>query len=68
VCNDRDAAIEVLDALASREDPVARTRIARMHGRGHAGRDALARDPRLAPARDELLALNDIDGFELEMG
>jgi beta-N-acetylhexosaminidase len=33
VCNDRAAAGEVLDALADYQDPVARSRMARLHGR-----------------------------------
>ncbi|MEX2365354.1 MAG: beta-N-acetylhexosaminidase, partial [Pseudohongiellaceae bacterium] len=35
VCNNRDAAVEVLDALGDYEDPVAHLRLARMHGKGN---------------------------------
>ncbi len=67
VCNDRDAAIQVLDALAEREDPVAQTRIARMHGRGRISRRFLSRDPRYQSALDALRGLDEGDGFQLEM-
>ncbi len=68
VCNNRDAAVEVLDALKTREDPVAQTRIARMHGRGHVTRRSLQQDNRYPSALAELRALQDLDAFKLEMG
>lgn len=35
VCNNRPAALEVLDAFADHRDPAAELRLLRMHGRGH---------------------------------
>lgn len=57
VCNDRAAAVALLDALGTRPDPVGRMRLARLHGRDSAS-GALADDPRwrqaTAAARDAL--------------
>ncbi|MDR9436922.1 MAG: beta-N-acetylhexosaminidase [Thiohalophilus sp.] len=41
VCNNRDAAIEVLESLGDYEDPVAHLRLARMHGKGEMDRQQL---------------------------
>ena len=46
VCNQRGHAIEVVEALADFHDPVARTRIARMHGRHPRTLPDLHADPR----------------------
>ncbi len=46
VCNHRDEAVRVADALVDYRDPVAQTRMARMHGRHPVNRAALAQDPR----------------------
>lgn len=46
VCNNRPAAIEVLDGLGSHDDPVAHMRLARMHGRHPISAGELRRDPR----------------------
>jgi beta-N-acetylhexosaminidase len=35
ICNDRAAALEILDAFADHRDPTAELRLLRMHGRGH---------------------------------
>ncbi|MEZ5540588.1 MAG: beta-N-acetylhexosaminidase [Pseudomonadota bacterium] len=46
VCNDRPGAVQVAEALAGYQDPVAHTRIARMHGKHPLTRAALMADPR----------------------
>jgi len=46
VCNNRDAAIEVVEALADDNDPVAHVRLARMHGRHEITRNTLHRQTR----------------------
>ena len=45
VCNDRAAAVALLDALRATPDPVSRMRLVRLHGRDVSGR-ALSSDPR----------------------
>lgn len=46
VCNHRTEAIQVVEALASHNDPAGRMRLARMHGRHPLDRDSLPTDPR----------------------
>lgn len=46
VCNRRDEAIRVAEALTDYRNPVAQTRMARMHGRHPTSRAALAENPR----------------------
>lgn len=41
VCNNRDAAVEVLESLGDYEDPVAHLRLARMHGKGEVAQQQL---------------------------
>jgi len=46
VCNNRKAAVEVLDGLGPHDDPVAHMRLARMHGRHPITGSELRGDPR----------------------
>ncbi len=46
VCNQRGEAVRVADALTEYQDPVAHTRMARMHGRHPVDWDTLHADPR----------------------
>jgi beta-N-acetylhexosaminidase len=46
VCNHRTEAVQVAEALSAHRDPVAHSRMARMHGRHPLDRDSLQRDPR----------------------
>ena len=46
VCNERQQAAQVAQALADYRDPVAHTRMARMHGRAPISLDDLHADPR----------------------
>jgi beta-N-acetylhexosaminidase len=41
VCNNQEAAVEVLEHLENYKDPVAHSRLARMHGHGHSERSKL---------------------------
>lgn len=46
VCNNRPAALDVIDALGDQDDPTAHLRCLRMHGRGGLERERLHLDPR----------------------
>jgi len=46
VCNDRDAAVQVVEALRDPVEPVLGMRLARMHGRHAVDWESLHRDPR----------------------
>jgi beta-N-acetylhexosaminidase len=50
VCNDQEAAAEVLEELRDYQDPVARSRMARLHGRPAIGLDRLHEQKRWAGA------------------
>lgn len=45
VCNNPDAAMQVLDGIGEYDNPVAYARLVRMHGHGHFKRDELRHDP-----------------------
>jgi len=66
VCNHREAALEVLDALHDHEDPVSRTRILRMHGRLTMDMAELRSDPRWHGATRLAGELDAPEGFELD--
>ena len=46
VCNNQQAAEQVLDELKDYQNPVARSRLVRMHGRGHTSMEQLRENPR----------------------
>ena len=46
VCNDRPGAVQVAEALERHQDPVAHTRMARMHGKHPVALEALHAEPR----------------------
>ncbi len=46
VCNNQQAAGQVLDELKDYQDPVAQTRLVRMHGRGQSSMEQLRENPR----------------------
>jgi beta-N-acetylhexosaminidase len=52
VCNDREAAWTVVDALAGYGEPASQARLARMHGHAGVGGEALHADPRWRRAAD----------------
>lgn len=59
VCNNRPAALEVIEALRDHDDPTTHLRCLRMHGRGDLERDHLHLDPRRPQA---LRAISELDG------
>jgi beta-N-acetylhexosaminidase len=65
VCNDRAAALALLDAMRAAPDPVGRMRLARLHGRER-GADPLDRDPRWQGAVAAARELVDRPALELE--
>jgi beta-N-acetylhexosaminidase len=67
VCNDRPAAIEVLDAVRGQDDPVSHLRCLRMHGRGGAPRDRLHLDPRWQQGVHAVAALESVDSLALDL-
>jgi beta-N-acetylhexosaminidase len=50
VCNDRAGAVQAAEALENYRDPVAHTRLARMHGRHPVTSEVLHADPRWSQA------------------
>jgi beta-N-acetylhexosaminidase len=68
VCNDPDAALIVLDALRSYQDPVARSRMARLHGRTAPTWDRLRQQPRWRRAVGIAGALIDEGTLPLDLG
>jgi len=67
MCNNRPAAIEIVEALAGYNDPVAHMRLARMHGRRELSREALRRDPRWHQAVAALDRYGDDPSLELDL-
>jgi beta-N-acetylhexosaminidase len=66
VCNDREAAVDALEALSRRDDPAAHARLIRMHGRGEMGQADLSDNQRWRQAGRKLQAL--LDEPELDLG
>lgn len=62
VCNNRDGALETLDTLGDRDDPVSRLRRVRMHGRGTV--EPLQQDGRWHAALTEVQAYRNWAGIE----
>ena len=68
ICNNRPAAIEIVDAFRGREDPAAQLRLLRMHGRGHAERARLHEDPRWQAGVHQVALLEDLGTLDLALG
>ena len=66
VCNNPDAAIEVLENLKSENDPVSHSRLARMHGRHAITPAQLHRNPRWQQARTLLASLQEEQTLSLD--
>ncbi len=58
VCNDREAAIRLLDAVPESADPIRSARLARMHGLHRSAREALRESEAYRAAVAEIEALN----------
>lgn len=65
VCNDRAAALQVLDELEDHTDPTAHLRYLRMHGRARRSRDQVHLDPRWRQGLNALAAFE--EGTELSL-
>jgi beta-N-acetylhexosaminidase len=68
ICNNRPAALEIVDAFREGADPVAGLRLLRMHGRGHHDRARLGEDPRRQEALHRLALLEEPEALELALG
>jgi beta-N-acetylhexosaminidase len=67
VCNNQQAAEQVLDELKDYQDPVAQSRLVRMHGRGHASMEQLRENPRWHAALKIINDLNTDTSMELDL-
>ena len=67
VCNNRPAAIEVVDGLKGYADPVSATRLTRMHGRKPIERSDLQHSTRWYDVRSKLKDYVDDPNLELEL-
>jgi len=67
LCNDRRGAVELLDRLPYRPDPVKSARLMRMHGRHPVSRESLEGDPEWQQARMAVERLNMNPTQELEL-
>jgi beta-N-acetylhexosaminidase len=67
VCNDQEAAAEVLEALRDYQDPVARSRMARLHGRPAIGLDRLHEQQRWAEAVELAAGLCTTENLSLNL-
>ena len=67
VCNNQQAAELVLDELEDYQDPVARTRLVRMHGRGHTSMKELRENPRWHAALEMVSRLTPDTSMDLEL-
>ena len=66
VCNDRDAAQATVRALKDYSDPLSLVRLARLHGTGHATRDALRASEQWQRAHSELSQWTEPPELELD--
>jgi beta-N-acetylhexosaminidase len=65
VCNNRPAALEVLEAFADDHDPAGELRLLRMHGRGHQDRTRLHELPEWQRAVRHVAQLEDLETLDL---
>ncbi len=68
ICNNRPAAISVLDELEITENPVQFTRLARMHGRHRVSRNELHQEARWVEAQELLRPYQDDPSMDLNFG
>jgi beta-N-acetylhexosaminidase len=66
VCNDREAAIRVVDELSGYAEPASQVRLARLHGRKPLDRQALLASADWDSARDRVRHLTDPPPLELD--
>lgn len=67
VCNNQQAAEQVLDELKDYQNPVARSRLVRMHGRGHTSMEQLREKPRWHTALGIINELITVEPMDLDL-
>lgn len=65
ICNNRPAAIAIVDAFCDPPDPTLQLRLVRMHGRGHADGRTLHEHPRWQEAVRQVASLEGLETLEL---
>ena len=68
VCNHREGVIEILDNVATPEDPALHLRLARLHGRANYSFAELQQRAEWNQARDRVRALDEDEARQLELG
>ena len=67
VCNNRPAALEVIESLRDQDDPTVHLRCLRMHGRGGFDQEQLHLDPRRQQALHAVAELEGSDSLSLDL-
>ncbi len=67
VCNNRQGAVAVLEALVDHQDPVSQMRLLRMHGRQGISRDEMHLDPRWRAAVDTIASYDESPSLSLNL-
>ena len=67
ICNNRAAALAIVDAFRGSSDPAAQRRLLRMHGRGRPERTRLHAEPRWQEAVREIAWLESIETLDLAL-
>jgi beta-N-acetylhexosaminidase len=67
ICNNRPAAIAIVDAFRARQDPTAQLRLLRMHGRGRLERDRLHEQPQWHEGVHQVALLEDLETLDLAL-
>ena len=68
ICNNRPAALTIVEALRGDTDPAAQLRLLRMHGRGHLERGRLHEEPRWQEGVRQVARLEDLGTLDLALG
>ncbi|WP_295445889.1 beta-N-acetylhexosaminidase [uncultured Thiodictyon sp.] len=67
ICNNRPAALEIVQAFRSQTDPTAQLRLLRMHGRGRLARERLHEEARWHEGVQQVARLEDLETLDLEL-
>jgi beta-N-acetylhexosaminidase len=67
ICNNRPAAVELVQAFRDRADPAGQLRLLRMHGRGHRDRLRLHEDPRWQSGVHQVALLEGLETLDLAL-
>ena len=68
ICNNRPAALTIVEALRGDTDPAAQLRLLRMHGRGHLEPGRLHEEPRWQEGVQQVARLEDLGTLDLALG